>query len=526
MKRFFTFFKNHQSLIATFIIILGLSLRLYRFNELFYYAIDEEKGLYIIRGITTATHFPTVGHPSSIGFRLGPLLYYLLAPVYKIFRQSPLVWGYISVLASIFTMILIYQIGKRISNVAGLLALAFYSFSYFTVLYDRRGWQVSFHSLIALTIFYSLLKLKKGSVSWLFILIFALIAASQFEVATLLFIPFVIIAFLLFHIPLTRKQLAFCLVVFLLSQSGLILFDIRHQFLNTRYFINYFRPQENIRIERNVPLTGLRSSYLAHNLIPGTLTRAIFPFGSPNLAIQYANCPQYLSSKQNQIPFLFEIPVMAILLFGAKNAWDKRHDKKEPSQIIVLCVVLFTIYFSALSIYTYIFQGEMAEYYLIPTFSFFFIVTSYFLSLLFNARMKWGVILGVFLFAFFNIYKLLISENSYGFKQKIDAVKYALSKVDNKPFRLNSFQTCWYSGGYRYLFTMFGKEPTISYMDQYFLEYYTPDKITLPQYDVTILTPELVGDTPKGYKEYRDLIRSKADFRNQFGEIEVYIKKI
>ena len=147
-------------LILALIISCSLFLRLYKFNDLFYYAIDEEKAAYIVKGIIDFTHFPSVGHPSSIGFRLGPLLFYLISPIYKLLGPHPVNLGYLSIIASIFSMILIYKIGSRVNKYTGWFSLILYAFSYLTIVYDRRGWQVSFHSFIALLILFSLIKIK------------------------------------------------------------------------------------------------------------------------------------------------------------------------------------------------------------------------------------------------------------------------------------------------------------------------------------------------------------------------------
>src|SRR3989344_5455308 len=108
-------FLNRKSVfIITLIIVLGLFLRLWHFRELFYYAIDEEKAAYITSAIADLKHFPSAGYPSSIGFRQGPLYFYL------------------------------------------------------NVIYERRGWQLSFDSLLILAACYSLLKLINGKRKYIF----------------------------------------------------------------------------------------------------------------------------------------------------------------------------------------------------------------------------------------------------------------------------------------------------------------------------------------------------------------------
>ncbi|MBI3379841.1 glycosyltransferase family 39 protein [Candidatus Gottesmanbacteria bacterium] len=518
--------RNKSVIIILSIILIGLFLRLWNFPNLFYFAIDEEKAAYIITQITQGKHLPTVGHPSSIGFRLGPLLYYFIAPFYKLFGPNPIVWGYLSVFASIISMYLIYQIGKKLNKITGIFALILYSFSYLNILYDRRGWQLSFHSLIALTILFSLLKIKENKTNFFYLLTVALIAASQFEVATLLFIPTAFISLLILKLKLNKKALTICFLLFFLSQVGLFLFDIKHNFMNTKYLINYFRPGTVERINTNIPLTNMRAVYLAHNLIPSTLARTISVFSPSNVAIQYANCPIYLSYKQTNIPLLFKfMPILILILFAISTIknWQSSSDISIIQKTIF---VYFGLLFGGITIYTYIFNGEMAEYYLLGSFAYFFIVIASILGFLFRSRGKIIILILLFLFIVDNSNHMFTSQNPYGLNHKLDAINYSLSKVGNNSFILESFQTCWYSGGYRYLYTLKKHDPLQSYMDQYLNEYYNPDKKVTTEYQVIVLTPELIGNNPSGFDKFRNEINSSSLFKKQFGTIEIYINKI
>lgn len=520
------FIHNRTFFIVASIIFIGLILRLWNFYNLFYFAIDEEKGAYIIQGIATGNHFPTVGHPTSIGFRLGPFYYYLISPLFKLFTSSPVIIGYLSVIVSIVTMTLLYQISSKINKITGILTVFLFSISYFNVIYERRGWQLSFEHLFILIIILSILKLRMGKQKYIFPLTASIIILTQFEIGLFNLIPLILLSFYLFKIKINKKYVLTSLAAIFIVNSGLIIFDLRHQFLNTRYIINYFRPDANIRIAKNVPLSGIRSSYLAHNLIPNTLARTLLPYTEPNLALQYANCPQYLSFKQSAIPLWLKLVVLVILLFSFIIAWRHKNSPSDKSTILILSALFFVIHFTAIAFYTYKFNGEMAEYYLIPTLVFFFITIANILSGIWKTRYRWLVFIFLIFFAYININSLFRSKNPYGLKQKIEAVNFSLSYVKNEPFILDSFQTCWYSGGYRYLYTLAGKEPLTSYMDQYLSEYYTPVKITQPKYLVVILTPELVGSNPSGYEIYKDRINSTADHKEKFGAIEVYIKKL
>lgn len=256
------------------------------------------------------------------------------------------------------------------------------------------------------------------------------------------------------------------------------------------------------------------------------MTRTLFAFSPANAAIQYANCPQYLQFKQSQIPIILKLGIAFIFLTFFYFVFKKWKEQTDQFTILKIISIYLIIIFLGITVYTYLFHGEMAEYYLLSAFAYYFIMLSFLLSKLFKARIKIMVLFFLAIFTVDNTQKLFLSNNPYGLTNKQAAVNYSLSIVGNQPFVLDSFQTCWYSGGYRYLYTLSGKEPLTSYMDQYLSEYYTPDKITKPIYQVVILTPELIGSNSAGYEEYRKKIDSIAGYKEKFGAIEVYVRKI
>lgn len=517
--------KSKYKILLICVILAGLFLRLWNFNPLFYFAIDEEKGAYIIKGIAEATHFPSVGHPSSIGFRLGPIFYYLMTPFYKIF-PAPVTIGYLSVLTSVMTGILLYKTVKRINIITAIFSVILYSFSYLNVIYERRGWQLSFESPLILLILLSILQLRKGKQKYIFVLTVAIILVTQLEIGLFTLIPFTIIAFYLLKLRLNRKYLIICITGIFLANIGLLWFDVRHEFLNSRYLLNYFRKDSAIRIQPNLPLTGIRSVYLAHNLIPNTLARTIFPGETTNLAIQYANCPQYLQFKQSQIPLFMKISALAVIFFAFYKAFILKKNKSDEAILFRLAAIYFVVHFSAITLYTYVFQGEMAEYYLIPVFMFYFICLGSALQMLCKTKLRFLAILFIFFFTLVNSYTLVNSFHPYGLKHKLEAIESILSKVKDSPFILEAPQTCWSTGGYRYLFTLAGTEPLTSYMDENLSEYYLPDKTSIPIYRVSILTPELLGKNQQKYEEYKNKFTLSSLWSEHFGAIEVHIDKL
>lgn len=408
-----------------------------------------------------------------------------------------------------------------------MLSLFLYSISYLNALYDRRGWQLTFHSALSLLILLFLYKLKKNSQArFLYLLTFLLICCTQFEVATIIFVPFVILSVFIFGIKIPKKHGIMCAILFIMSFSPLLVFDLRHDFLNARYLINYFIPDAGIRIVKNKPLQNERSVYLAHNLIPSTFSRLITAGNEKNVAIQYANCPQYLSYKQNEISLPVRILTLGIFAGFCIMVFKLRNKDSQKYLMPKLIFLYFTLLFSSTALYTYFFHGEMAEYYMQTGFAYFFIITSYVLVKIIKSPLKLGSVLFLIYFLTENSASVIHSFNPYGYTYKIEAEKWVISHIGGAPFTLESPQTCWYSGGFRYLFSYLKNPPLTSYMDQYLNEYYPIDTNTKPAYRVTLLTPELIGVNPPEYEEVKEKLPLENTVSRKFGDITVYVERL
>ena len=123
-----------------------------------------------------------------------------------------------------------------------------------------------------------------------------------------------------------------------------------------------------------------------------------------------------------------------------------------------------------------------------------------------------------------NLYKLFTSQNMMGLTAKKSAIEYTLKHVGANPFSLDSLSTCWKYNGYRYLFTVFGKEPVKSYVDPNFAYLYgdTPVWEKHPKDVVAFVVHDFQPETEDFYKRYNRLKRHQTKFAF-FGNIEVIL---
>lgn len=225
------------------IILIGaLFVRVYRANDLLGFYFDQGRDALVIWRLWHDGKFFLIGPVTGLaGIFLGPLYYYIIAPIYLLSGGSPILpavfLGFSAALANFF----LYYLGWKFhSRPAGIIAATIGAFSYFIVLSGR--W-LSNPTLILLTSVLLLLSMwkvinTKNQKWWIGIAI--LVGASlQFESASAVFyIPMVVVfagwlglrrIFLKESGLLPSKKIFLVsLAVFLVTLLPQILFNFRH----------------------------------------------------------------------------------------------------------------------------------------------------------------------------------------------------------------------------------------------------------------------------------------------------------
>lgn len=237
------------------IILGGLFLRLYRIQDFFMFLGDQGRDALIVKKIVQFQNLPAIGPPSSIGeVFLGPFYYYLVAPFLLLTRLNPVGLALGVAVLSILGIYCAYLIAKK--TVSGYVALYFYvllSFSFELVRIARFSWNpnlLPYFSFITLYFFSRSLE-EKNKKKVLHTLLFGLFFGLAFQLhhlAGLLALP--IGAFFLFELIRKRNIRLltvplFSLGAFFLTFIPIIVFELRHQFLNTRNLVSVFT-QQNI----------------------------------------------------------------------------------------------------------------------------------------------------------------------------------------------------------------------------------------------------------------------------------------
>lgn len=504
------------------ILLLSFFFRFYNFHNLLFFGMDQEYEAFIVKNIVSLRHFPLIGvNASDTGLYLGPAFIYFAAIPFALFGGNPIGWGITASLLGVFTTYLIYWVGRRIfSTRVGLIASFFYASSFMVSYYDRNFWNPTPIAFLSVVVGYLLIKLSHNIGRYLPLLALAFGIGIQSHLSFFVFTPFIL--YVLWreskHIP--RKILLASLGLFLLLQLPLILFDVRHNFTNSRALVQLFHPSTN-----SISSLGERV-----NLFVSALAKFVWVPASSDMFVSIGQC-QELSSAQKAPPP--EAVILSLTLLGAflwvifQKRKSKLHDvysKLEQSS----CVHVYRIFLLTI-IVILIFTRRFSEYY----FLYFFPYVAFIFAIVLDYvwKRKGGKIAGlVFLLVFgmLNFISLLTAYSSYSYRDKIEALTYAKEYIGSNSYSLEALGECPRFGGYRYLADYIIGPPNSSYMDSYFSWLY-PDSIRseIPRY--TVLLSLIDPRSEKGIvsawqeKKYEYLAKYNIVSQKQFRTIRLLI---
>lgn len=492
-------------------------LRIFKVEELFYFTYDESIPAFVGRRVILWQHIPLIGGATPFGFHLGPYFYWFYAFLLAIGKLNPIVWGWGAAAIAVVTTFLIYKVGDILgSKKLAVTAAVFWVFSYLANVYDRHLWALYWGPLVSLIVVISLIKIIKGNKKFVYLLGGTIGLAIHADPSNLVFLLLASAAWFFYKLPV-KKSTIISLVIIFLSFSPLVAFDLRHNFANSKPVLEF------IRSGRNSP--GFETQKFMDNtlLFPRVFSRLIYTFGDNEIAKQYSYCRSYVTEKFQAIPWYFVLFSSVTII--AFTLWSfKKQAKGSPWQLFSILILL---YFFGIHLYGTIFRADIFEHYITGLFATLLIILAKIVSAL--PRNLWLAVLAIFIAA--NLYKLSLSKNSQGLTVKRQAIEYTMQEVgdkqsfsSNRDFSLDSLSTCWKLNGYRYLFAVFGREPSKSYVDPNFAYLYgtTPIAEKHPQTVVAFVVHDFHPETEQFYNRYA-VLKSHEVQSAIFGIIEVII---
>lgn len=269
MKQLPSTFKTWLTFIfVTLLFLIAFFLRTFRLKETLQFSGDEGRDAIIVSQIFLKHDPVFIGPVTSVGnMYLGPMYYYFMLPFLRLSFPSPMgpVWA-VAILGCL-TVVLIYFLGKKMfDQKVALIATFFYAFSATVIQLTRFSWNPNPVPLISLLMIYFIyLAQSQPKKWWLVILMMSIIV--QLHYLTLLAVGTGGVIWLIQFIGYWRQrhklgtQLKQMLIgtgigvaIFLMSLTPLVLFDLKHDFLNTRSFQYLLTKEENFSHSTRLPL--------------------------------------------------------------------------------------------------------------------------------------------------------------------------------------------------------------------------------------------------------------------------------
>ncbi len=496
--------ENFQLLL---IIVLGGFLRLYRIRDYMVFLGDEGRDMLVVYNILHG-HLTLLGPTASVGgFFLGPVYYYMITPFLWLFNYDPVGPSVMVALFGLATIFLVYKLGKEFFNEqTGLIAALLYSISPIIVSFSRSSWNPNVMPFFTLATLYTLYKgVAKKNLPILFAsgVLFGITMQIHY-LAT--FVGVIIFLYLSMtglinkdYFGLIKRYLTY-FSGFVLGLSPFFLFELRHNFTNTRNVIDFiFKSGE----------TGGGGDFF--NIIGFVLTRL---FGG--LLLSFPNKTDFHLYTNNLLNLWliasFSLAILGIVYFIYHFFREK---EKFPQYLIFVLwlgvgILLFGFY-----------KKPIYDYYLGFLFPLpFFLVGFYFSHLLKRNLTKYTV---PFLVLAIVAVSLTFSHQRTEPNRMIDQTKtisdFVLTQTNGNPYNFALLAKSNQDSAYRYFFTLKHRESTIIVPPQV-----DPERKSVT--DQLLVICENLPCSPLGHPLWEIAGFGQADLANEWNVSVVKVYKL
>lgn len=243
-----------KNFLIIIILLIACFLRFYRFEEFVTFLNDEGRDAIILKRIITLEHLPAIGPPTSIGqIYLGPFYYYFISPWLLIFRFNPVGPAFgVALFSLIYILVNYFIIKKLIDEKTALISSFFIAFSSVMIEFSRFSWNPNLLPLFTLLTVYFFIKSLKNN-QWYFYALTGVFLSFSIQLHYLaLFLVFSVGFFYLFFLLKNFKNIkkilinySILILNFLFFTFPLLIFDLRHNFLNSKNFLNLLKNSES-----------------------------------------------------------------------------------------------------------------------------------------------------------------------------------------------------------------------------------------------------------------------------------------
>jgi len=474
--------------------------------------MDQEYEAFIIKNILSLKHFPLIGvNASDTGLYLGPAFIYIAAIPYYIFQGNPLGGAVFASTLGILTTFMIYILGKEwFSKKVGLLASFFWAFSFISILYDRQFWNPTPLSFLSIVILYSLTKIIRGQSNHFIFLGLSLGLALQSHLQAVVFLPIVIFFLTKYRTRYTKKYLLIFLLILLIFQLPLILFDLRHNFTNSKALIALISQNQDAAKTYTTPMMDKLS------LFTNIIGRSFYIASQADLYAENGQCNE-LMPYVGKTNILVIIIIFCLLGYFLYQSLIKRNKEIKDFGIILS---IFVITFLGIILYS----RPIFEYYLLYFLPILYLAIAWVLIFFLRKEFKYFIVSLTILFALINMKTFFTAKMSFTHKDKVSAMKFAKKYVERNNFNFEVLGECSKFGGYRYLLEYLAQKPGSSYMDSYFSWLYgAPMKKKYPKSLIFSVIDQRERNSYQKWKKIESDYKRRMTANAQFGNIRVMV---
>lgn len=227
--------KRSHLILLGLILVLGIFFRAYQLSQRFEFAHDGDLYSWIVKDIVLNHHPRLIGQLTSApGIFIGSLFYYLLVPFFLFSNMDPIGTTFLGVIIGCFTILSYYFVLSKLFNkTAGIVAAFLQAILIPSIGFDRWIVPTLPTKLWAIWYLYCLVMISRSNFFVLPILGILIGLIWQIHLALLPSFLALPIALFLSHKKPKLKQLLLFLAALFITSSPLILFEVKHHFMQT-----------------------------------------------------------------------------------------------------------------------------------------------------------------------------------------------------------------------------------------------------------------------------------------------------
>lgn len=268
-----------NKLILILALAIGLIFRLYQYPDRFAYGHDSDLAGWVIKDIIVDKHPRLIGQlTSSPGIFIGALYYYIQIPFYWLSNMDPIGVFWLAALTGVISIVSMWY-------VAGPIASFIFAGSWLIANTERDVFPTTPVFLWSIWFFHVFARLWQGDKRWLYAAAILIALIWHLNLALVFGVPFLVLAVWRHFKSYTFRDLVLPLLLCLILNLPLIVFEIKHGFGQTKSLVSTLssKSEKHYKFDQVIKysLKNANRVFIDDNsqinswLIPGILTMGI-----------------------------------------------------------------------------------------------------------------------------------------------------------------------------------------------------------------------------------------------------------